>query len=156
MQEADCFKVLFKYASRFYYSFQQHTTIQLAERDGMIRGQKPDCNHIVTTLGPQLGLVCLDARGERTKGRVCSKQSYDAVFNAVNTQLPSIIHLLVLTGVPIIYPRLTLFEKAMDSASNLSLATLAGKTGALGNVISGQLNKWNGDPELLDDMNDRT
>lgn len=54
-----------------------------------------------------------------------------------------------------IYPRLTLFEKAMDGAAGFNLATLAGKTGALGDVITGSLNKWNGDPELLDDMNDR-
>ncbi|KAG1139121.1 hypothetical protein G6F36_015989 [Rhizopus arrhizus] len=42
----------------------------------------------------------------------------------------------------------------MDGAAGFNLATIAGKTGALGNIISGQLNKWNGDPELLDDMND--
>lgn len=54
-----------------------------------------------------------------------------------------------------IYTRLTLFEKAMDGAAGFNLATIAGKTGALGDLISGSLNKWNGDPELLDDMNDR-
>lgn len=43
----------------------------------------------------------------------------------------------------------------MDGAAGFNLATLAGKTGALGDLISGSLNKWNGDPELLDDMNDR-
>jgi hypothetical protein len=59
-----------------------------------------------------------------------------------------------LTGVPLIYPRLTLFEKAMENLADLNLATLAGWTGTLG-VISSQLNEWNGDPELLDDMNDR-
>lgn len=32
---------------------------------------------------------------------------------------------------------------------------LVGKTGALGDIIGNSLNKWNGDPELLDDMNDR-
>jgi hypothetical protein len=44
----------------------------------------------------------------------------------------------------------------MDGAAGFNLATIAGKTGALGDMISGSLNKWNGDPELLDDMNDRT
>lgn len=44
----------------------------------------------------------------------------------------------------------------MDGAAGFNLATIAGKTGALGDLISGSLNKWNGDPELLDDMNDRT
>jgi hypothetical protein len=69
--------------------------------------------------------------------------------------LSTVKHLLVLTGVPLIYPRLTLFENLMDGASNFNLATIAGKTGALGDMIKGSLNVWNGDPELLDDMNDR-
>ncbi|KAL0078565.1 hypothetical protein J3Q64DRAFT_1645692 [Phycomyces blakesleeanus] len=155
MQRADCFTVLFANASRFYYLFQHHTTIELAPRHGMIRGSLPTCNHIVTTLGAGIGLISLDARGERTKYAVCTQQSYDAVFNTLRKTMPKTIkHLLVLTGVPLVYPRLTLFEKAMDGAAGFNLATIAGKTGALGDIISGQLNRWNGDPELLDDMND--
>ncbi|KAI8147160.1 hypothetical protein BJV82DRAFT_508875 [Fennellomyces sp. T-0311] len=154
MQEADCFVVLFQNACRFYYLYQHHTTMALAKRDGMIQGTKPTCQHIVTTLGPDIGCLSLDARGERTKQDVCQPQSYDIVFDAIAKLPPSIKHLLVVTGVPLIYPRLTLFEKAMDGAAGFNLATLAGKTGALGDLISGSLNKWNGDPELLDDMND--
>ncbi|KAG1150144.1 hypothetical protein G6F37_001853 [Rhizopus arrhizus] len=130
MQDSECFQVLFANAYRFYYLFQQHTTIELASEHGMIRGALPTCNHIITTLGPDIGFLALDCRGERTKFEI------------------------LLTGVPLIYPRLTLFENLMDDAAGFNLATIVGKTGALGNVISGQLNKWNGDPELLDDMND--
>ncbi|KAI8981833.1 hypothetical protein BDF20DRAFT_863500 [Mycotypha africana] len=155
MQSADCFKVLFANASRFYYLFQHHTTIERAERDGMIRGSQPTCHHIVTTLGPDIGLLSLDARGERSKFEICTKKSYDACFKAMYERLPfTIKHFMVLTGVPLIYPRLTLFENLMEGAANLSLATVAGKTGTLGDIIDGQLNEWNGDPELLDDMND--
>jgi hypothetical protein len=122
----------------------------------MIRGALPTCNHIITTLGPDIGFLALDCRGERTKFEICSQSSYDTVFKHLNSMMPSTVkHLLVLTGVPLIYPRLTLFEHFMDGAAGFNLATIAGKTGALGSVISGQLNKWNGDPELLDDMNDR-
>lgn len=122
----------------------------------MIRGVHPACHHIVTTLGKDIALLSLDARGERTKHDVCQPKSYDTLFDALYRQIPgSVKHLLVLTGVPLVYPRLTLFEKAMDGAAGFNLATIAGKTGALGDIINGQLNKWNGDPELLDDMNDR-
>ncbi|KAI8379406.1 uncharacterized protein BYT42DRAFT_568689 [Radiomyces spectabilis] len=155
MQRADMFQVLFANACRFYYLFQQHTTVELAPRHGMLRGTLPTCNSIVTTLGPSIGLVQLDCRGERTKFDVCRPKTYDGVFEALYNQMPPTVkHLLIATGVPLIYPRLTLFEKAMDGAAGFNLATLVGKTGALGEVISGQLNKWNGDPELLDDMND--
>ncbi|KAI9470847.1 MAG: hypothetical protein EXX96DRAFT_531384 [Benjaminiella poitrasii] len=155
MQSADCFQVLFANASRFYYAFQQHTNMERAESDGMIRGSKPSCNHILTTLGPDIGFLSLDARGERTKYDVCTQQSYDTLFREMYRRLPPTIkHFMVLTGVPLVYPRLTLFEKAMESAASFNLATLAGKTGTLGDIISGQLNEWNGDPELLDDMND--
>lgn len=148
--------VLFANATRFYYLFQHHTTPERATQHGMIRGVHPACHHIVTTLGKDIALLSLDARGERTKHDVCQPKSYDILFDALYRQIPgSVKHLLVLTGVPLIYPRLTLFEKAMDGAAGFNLATIAGKTGALGDIINGQLNKWNGDPELLDDMNDR-
>lgn len=148
--------VLFANACRFYYLFQQHTTVELAPQHGMIRGSIDSCNHLVSTLGPDIGFVSVDCRGERTKHDVCTQTTYDTLFQCLQAMLPPTVkHLLVLTGVPLIYPRLTLFENLMDGAAGLNLATIAGKTGALGDVIVGQLNKWNGDPELLDDMNDR-
>lgn len=122
----------------------------------MVPGTIPTCNHIITTLGPDIGMVALDCRGERTKYDVCRPQSYKIVFDELYRVMPPTIkHLLIMTGVPLIYPRLTLFENAMEGASTFNLATLVGKTGAIGTMVSGQLNKWNGDPELLDDMNDR-
>lgn len=148
--------MLFANASRFYYAFQHHTSIERAERDGMIRGNLSTCQHILTTLGPSIGFLALDTRGERTKHRVCTQKSYDIIFKEMYKRMPPTVkHFMVLTGVPLIYPRLTLFEKAMESAASFNIATLVGKTGTLGNIISGQLNAWNGDPELLDDMNDR-
>ncbi|KAG2178185.1 hypothetical protein INT43_003438 [Umbelopsis isabellina] len=160
MQHAEVFRgklisnVLFANASRFYYLFQQHMTAEMAPQLGLIPGSKPACNSIVTTLGPDIALLALDCRGERTKYDICNPITYERVFNALY-QLPyTVKHLVLVTGVPLIYPRLTLFEKAMEGAAGFNMATLVGKTGALGDLISGQLNKWNGDPELLDDMND--
>ncbi|KAI7900000.1 uncharacterized protein BX663DRAFT_519258 [Cokeromyces recurvatus] len=157
MQRAECFQVLFANASRFYYLFQHHTTIELATQHGMIRGSLPTCNHIISTLGPDIGFIAVDCRGERTKMEVCQASSYDTLFRHLSSTAvipPTVKHLFILTGVPLIYPRLTLFENLMDGAAGFNLATIAGKTGALGDIIGGQLNVWNGDPELLDDMND--
>jgi hypothetical protein len=150
------YKVLFANACRFYYLFQHHTTVERAVSDGMIRGTLPTCNSIITTLGPQVSLLSLDARGERTKYDICRPQTYKIIFEHLYRMVPPTTrHLIVITGVPIIYPRLTFFENAMDGLRDFNLATLVGKTGALGDIINGQLNNWNGDPELLDDMNDR-
>ncbi|KAI8087711.1 uncharacterized protein B0P05DRAFT_531987 [Gilbertella persicaria] len=152
LQSSDCFQVLFANGARFYYLFQQHTTIE--ETHGMIKGELATCNHIVTTLGSSIGFLALDARGERTKYQICTQASYDAVFKAINELPPTVKHLIVLTGVPLIYPRLTLFEKAMEAIAHLNLATLVGRIGTLGCIITQFLNSWNGDPELLDDVND--
>jgi hypothetical protein len=147
--------VLFANASRFYYLFQHHMTVEMAPQMGMIPGTKPTCNSIVTTLGPDIALLALDCRGERTKYDICNPITHEHVFNALYKLPYTVKHLVLVTGVPLIYPRLTLFEKAMEGAAGFNMATLVGKTGALGDIIGGQLNKWNGDPELLDDMNDR-
>jgi len=154
MQQAEMFQVLFANACRFYYLFQQHTTMELAPQHGMIPGSKPSANTIVTTLGPDVAILSLDCRGERTKFDICLPQTYDRVFGELYNLPYTVKHLVLVTGVPVIYPRLTLFEKAMEGAAGFNIATLVGKTGALGELIQGQLNKWNGDPELLDDMND--
>ncbi|KAI9302306.1 hypothetical protein BJ944DRAFT_251611 [Cunninghamella echinulata] len=155
LQTSHCFTVLFENACRFYYLFQHHTTMELAQEHGMIRGSKPSSNSIITTIGPDIGIVQMDCRGERTKHDVIQPQTYDILFNAIHSRLPNTVkHLFIVTGVPLLYPRLTAFEKAMDSAQGLNLHTLVGKTGALGDIIGNSLNKWNGDPELLDDMND--
>ncbi|KAG2182686.1 hypothetical protein INT44_005666 [Umbelopsis vinacea] len=154
MQQAEVFQVLFANACRFYYLFQQHTTAKLAPQFGMIPGSNPSCNSIVTTLGPDVAVLSLDCRGERTKYDICQPSTYDRIFKALYDLPFTVKHLILVTGVPLIYPRLTLFEKAMEGAAGFNMAQLVGKTGALGELISGQLNKWNGDPELLDDMND--
>lgn len=79
--------------------------MDLAPQHGMIRGSVKSCNHIVNTLGPDIGLLSLDARGERTKFDVCQPVSYDRVFDALKHLPASVKHLIVLTGVPLIYPR---------------------------------------------------
>jgi len=52
------------------------------------------------------------------------------------------------TGIPIAYPRLVFLENALDSKFNPLL--ILGRTGALG--MSGFVNKFNAQPELLDDL----
>lgn len=52
------------------------------------------------------------------------------------------------TGVPIAYPRMVFLETALESKFNPLL--ILGRSGSLG--LSGFVNKFNADAELLDDL----
>lgn len=74
--------------------------MELAQEHGMIRGSKPSSNSIITTIGPDIGIVQMDCRGERTKHDVIQPQTYDIIFNAIHSRLPNTVkHLFIVTGV---------------------------------------------------------
>lgn len=101
-------------------------------------------------LGPQCSILLLDCRAERRKDQVCSARQYQKIFARLS-QLPSNVeHLVILTGIPVAYPRMVLLETALESKLNPLVAL--GRTGSLG--LSGFVNKFNADAELLDDLND--
>ena len=56
--------------------------------------------------------------------------------------------LTLLSGIPIAYPRMVFLETALDSKLNPLVAL--GKAGNLG--MSGFVNKFNAEAELLDDL----
>ncbi|KAJ3726024.1 hypothetical protein C8R42DRAFT_424597 [Lentinula raphanica] len=101
-------------------------------------------------LGPQTSILLLDCRAERKKDQVCSPMEYEKVFARMQ-QLPSSVeHLVVQIGIPIAYPRMVALEKALESKFNPLVAL--GRNGSLG--LSGFVNKFNAEAELLDDLND--
>ncbi|KAJ3761059.1 hypothetical protein EV360DRAFT_93213 [Lentinula raphanica] len=101
-------------------------------------------------LGPQTSILLLDCRAERKKDQVCSPMEYEKVFARMQ-QLPSSVeHLVVQIGIPIAYPRMVALEKALESKINPLVAL--GRNGSLG--LSGFVNKFNAEAELLDDLND--
>ncbi|KAK7054953.1 hypothetical protein VNI00_003416 [Paramarasmius palmivorus] len=101
-------------------------------------------------LGPQTAILLLDCRAERMKDQVCTPYQYKKVFNRMRDLPPSVEHLVVQLGIPIAYPRMVFLESALESKFN-PLVTL-GRNGSLG--LSGFVNKFNADAELLDDLND--
>jgi hypothetical protein len=104
----------------------------------------------VVNMGPQQALLMLDCRAERRKDQVCSPFEYDKVFQRIRTLPPTVEHLVVLVGIPIAYPRMVFLESALESKFNPLVAL--GRNGSLG--LSGFVNKFNADAELLDDLND--
>ncbi|KAG8745089.1 hypothetical protein FRC12_014663, partial [Ceratobasidium sp. 428] len=107
-------------------------------------------HHLLTYLGPKTWMLLLDCRAERRKDLICSQTTYDRVFWHLN-QLPvGVEHVVIQLGIPIAYPRMNFLETALESKFN-PLTSLAQK-GSLG--LAGFVNKFNKDPELLDDLND--
>lgn len=105
---------------------------------------------ILTYLGPKVRMLLLDCRAERKKDLICSQTTYNRIFWHLNQLPPSVDHVIVQLGIPIAYPRMNFLETALESKFN-PLTSLAQK-GSLG--LSGFVNKFNKDPELLDDLND--
>lgn len=101
-------------------------------------------------LGPKVYMLLLDCRAERKKGQICSKLTYERCFDAMRRLPAGVEHVVLLLGVPIAYPRMTLMENALES--KLNPLTILGKSGAFG--LGGFVNKFNKDAELLDDLND--
>ncbi|KAF5354769.1 hypothetical protein D9756_005741 [Leucocoprinus leucothites] len=81
----------------------------------------------LVNMGPQVSLLMLDWRN-------------DALIN--------VEHLVIQTGIPVAYPRMNFLETALESKFNPFVSL--GRNGSL----SGFVNKFNADPELLDDLND--
>ncbi|KIY51015.1 hypothetical protein FISHEDRAFT_37727 [Fistulina hepatica ATCC 64428] len=104
---------------------------------------------ILTYLGPQTQILLVDCRAERKKEQVCSPEEYQKVFGRLN-KASRVEHLIVQLGVPIAYPRLVFLENALGSKLNPLVAL--GRAGSLG--LSGFVNKFNAEAELLDDLND--
>jgi hypothetical protein len=132
------------FSRRFYLLFQHRTSPSLVSQHGFFSAGVGE--NILTSLGPSTSLLVLDARSERTKNVVCSEQTYNLAFDKMYREIPQgTRHLLVQLGVPIAYPRLVFAENLMGSMGSV----LGNLTGAKSVV-----NKLNGEPELLDDLND--
>ncbi|KAI0806950.1 hypothetical protein C8Q74DRAFT_1312933 [Fomes fomentarius] len=101
-------------------------------------------------LGPHVQILLLDCRAERKKDQVCSPQEYKAVFTRMHALPRTVEHMIIQTGIPVAYPRMVFLESALDSKLNPLVAL--GRNGSLG--LSGFVNKFNADAELLDDLND--
>ncbi|KAH8833526.1 hypothetical protein DL96DRAFT_1456583 [Flagelloscypha sp. PMI_526] len=101
-------------------------------------------------LGPKTRILLLDCRAERKKDQVCSPFQYEKVFKRLKAIPSGVEHLVIQVGVPIFYPRMVFLESALES--KLNPITALAKNGSMG--LSGFVNKFNADAELLDDLND--
>jgi hypothetical protein len=104
-------------------------------------------------LGAGIGFLGLDCRTERKLKQVVSDDTYEIVFQRLQSEIendPNVRHLIVLLGVPIAYPRLVWLETLLSSTILAPIRTLAQK----GIIAQGLVNEFDGSVEVLDDLND--
>ncbi|EPQ58419.1 hypothetical protein GLOTRDRAFT_36442 [Gloeophyllum trabeum ATCC 11539] len=101
-------------------------------------------------MGPNVWMLLLDCRAERRKDQVCSPLEYQKVMQRL-WQIPAHVeHVVVQIGIPIAYPRMVFMETMLESKFNPLVAL--GRNGSMG--LTGFVNKFNAEAELLDDLND--
>lgn len=104
-------------------------------------------------LGARIAFLGLDARTERTRHQINYQDTYELIFNRVQSELSAakdIKHLIVLLGVPIAYPRLAWLENIFNSPIIGPIRFLNKRFGVAGSLF----NKFDGQVDLLDDLDD--
>jgi hypothetical protein len=111
----------------------------------------PYPNHSqISYMGPSVAMCMVDCRAERRLDQICTEDTYDTLFALLNNLPPSTEQLIMLLGVPIVYPRMSIAENILSSKFN-PLNLVAKVTP---NHLAGYTNKFDQNVELLDDLND--
>lgn len=152
-------------AYKYYMLFQHQVSIEeksayMKDNQWVIGPKKgpfieQPSHSVFTRLGPSMALMGLDCRTERKLTEILTKDTYAKVFDRLEREFsdkekPKIDHLLLMLGVPIAYPRLVFFEWLFTSRLFSPVKYLVKK----GIIAPGFVNEFNGDVELLDDLND--
>lgn len=123
----------------------------LSKSEGKFLKQK---SHLAfMRLGREISLLGLDCRTERQQNQILSESNYNQIFIRLEREIanaPETKHLLVMLGVPILYPRFVWIEMILSSAFLKPVRWIA----ARGYYSQKFLNDFDGSAELLDDLND--
>lgn len=151
-----------KAAYKYYMLFQHHVSIHereaYLEDPSWLLGHKESdyigerSHSVFTRIGPTWGMLGLDCRTERKIKQIVSWDTYALVFKRLEEEVAKgkMDHLMVMLGVPIAYPRLVWLEWLFSSKFLAPLKYLSKK----GLIARSLVNEFNGDVELLDDLND--
>lgn len=105
-------------------------------------------------LGRRIAFCGIDARTERTRRQVNYPETYDLIFERLETELKAakgeVKHLILLLGIPIAYPRMAWLENILTSPIIAPIRLLNKRFGFAG----GLFNKFDGSVDLLDDLDD--
>lgn len=154
LQDCPMFRAVFREAQTFYRLFQLMTTPELAESDGYVvtkgpHGADPSAYHYVGQLGPSVGIALPDTRAQRTREHIISSDAYVQIAAQISLLPASVKHLIFLSAVPVVYPKLAVLEGLLKRFEGDTVAGLLAKTGLYDKVM----NAFD-QPDLLDDVTD--
>ncbi|ODV67958.1 hypothetical protein HYPBUDRAFT_240009 [Hyphopichia burtonii NRRL Y-1933] len=158
----DVFATIGNVAYKYYMLFQHQISLDekaysndpswiLGNKQGPYIKQPSHSNFM--RLGKEISLVGIDCRTERKLKQIVSPSTYNLIFQRLNKEIkqnPETKHLLVMLGVPILYPRLVWLEAILTNPVLKPIKKLA----ARGIINRGLVNEFDGGVEVLDDLND--
>lgn len=138
-------------AFKYYLLFQHQTAIEETDHDepSWIMGAEPGpyirerSRSLFIPLGKGVTLLGLDERTERMSHEILSEPTCDIIWDRCHREMNrgEVKHLLVLSSIPIAYPRMAMLKNILNSRKSL------GKAGLFGGLV----NKNGGKIEIYDD-----
>jgi hypothetical protein len=101
-------------AYRFYLLFQLQTTVKHSQQDSYIGSYHGNFSYL-RRIGQSVAILMVDARAERTRKQIVSSDVWSLIFDRVQLLPSEVQHLVVVSGVPIVYPRLSTAEGVLSS-----------------------------------------
>lgn len=151
MQGCPVLQGLFGVARRFYLLFQQHTTDAFnAQHKEFLGVNDGSAFHYVRYMGPQVVLLGIDMRSQRSKDRILPEAAYELFEETIAALPPGPQHLVVLSGVPLIFPAVPAAEGILGGIARMArgmprFRRLVRRTGLMDRFDQ---------PEILDDLLD--
>lgn len=160
--KSDVFSTIGNVAYKYYMLFQHQMSTEekahlqdpswiLSKSKGPFIKQQS--HSVFMRLGKEISLLGVDCRTERKLKQVISYSTYDVIFDRLQKEIThnsDTKHLLVMLGVPILYPRLVWLEWILTSPVLKPIRKLAER----GVIAKGLVNDFDGGVEVLDDLND--
>lgn len=96
-----------------------------AHADGFIGADNPEKKafSIVCQAGHETAIACLDARAERSQKQIISPESWGKLSQRFNSLPASVKHLIVVAGVPLVYPRMATADTVMEVFGKVKRST---------------------------------
>jgi hypothetical protein len=117
MQTSPVFQGIFQCALEMFLLFQLMTTRQYAKEDGFIG--KEGFSYMRHFDQGRMAMLILDARSERSSTQILSQESWDAIFQKLETLPEGCRHLVVIAGVPVVFPDATKVNTLIENAQEL-------------------------------------
>ncbi|KKK12010.1 hypothetical protein AOCH_001262 [Aspergillus ochraceoroseus] len=138
-------------AFKYYLLFQHHSVPEETEVDepSWLLGAEPGpyinqrSRNIFLSLGGGMALLGLDCRTERMCDEILTEHTTDLIWDRCHRELTKgeTKHLIVLSSIPVAYPRVAVVKNILNSRQSL------GKAGLFGGFV----NKHGGKVEIFDD-----